>query len=65
MVGEVPNIEDGKVFTIGETCKLLGIHRNTLRRYTKDGKIPYATRAVDGKTIYRGRAIKELILKTI
>ena len=58
-------VEDGRAYSISETCKLLGIHRNTLRRYTKDGRIASETREFDGRTLYRGAEIKRIVLTTI
>lgn len=34
-----PNINPTSRYTISETCKLLGIHRNTLRSYVNAGYI--------------------------
>ncbi|HAH91300.1 helix-turn-helix domain-containing protein [Segatella copri] len=34
-----PNISPTSRYTISETCKLLGIHRNTLRSYVNAGYI--------------------------
>ena len=65
MVTRVPDIKDTDLFTIGETASLLGVHRNTLRRYTKDRKIDAEIREADGKALYRGRDIKRLVTTTI
>lgn len=58
-------IDEGRAYTITETCKLLGIHRNTLRRYTNDGKIASSTRKADGRTLYMGWSIVSLVTQTI
>ena len=65
MVTMLPEIEPGRLYTIGETCTMLGIHRNTLRTYTRQNKIKARVRVVDGKTLYRGRDIEKLVATTI
>ena len=37
MVNEEPNVSLTARFSIGEAAKILGCHRNALRRYTKVG----------------------------
>lgn len=34
MVTEQPNVQPNSRYTVTETCKLLGIHRNSLLKYT-------------------------------
>ena len=58
-------IIDAHLYTIGETCKILGIHRNALRRYTNSGKLAFEVRKIDEKTLYRGRDLRKLITTTI
>lgn len=41
MTGIQPNVRPAGRYTINETCELLGIHRNTLRRYSANGLIRY------------------------
>ncbi len=65
MVTELAGIDLGRDYTIGETCALLGIHRNTLRRYTSQNKIAMAVRKADGKILYRGRDIEKLVYTTV
>lgn len=65
MVTKLPEIDPGRDYTIGETCILLDIHRNTLRRYTRQNKIKARTRVADGKALYRGEDIEKLVTTTI
>lgn len=39
MVNVAPDIRPAGRYTVTEACKLLGIHRNTLRKYTQSGMI--------------------------
>lgn len=65
MVSELTGVEPARFYTIGETCELLGIHRNTLRRYTRQNKIKMIVRKADGKTLYQGRELYRLVLTTV
>lgn len=57
MVNEQPNIKATSRFSIAETCGLLGIHRNTLRKYTKEGRIKAGVRKSTAKPFYLGSEI--------
>lgn len=37
MVNEEPTVSPTSQYSIGEAAKILGIHRNTLRKYTNTG----------------------------
>ena len=50
-----PDINPTAKYTIKETCKLLGIHRNTLRSYVNAGYIK-TTLKIHGKR-FRGAEI--------
>ncbi len=39
MIANEPQIVATARYSIGQTCKLLGIHRDTLRRYTDRQKV--------------------------
>ena len=49
-------VPDGR-YSISDTCKLLNIHRHTLRRYTKAGFIEYGQRGENGRKFYLGSEI--------
>ena len=57
MVTIEPKINMAGRYTIEETCKLLGIHRHTLRRYTVKGKIHCGVRRSTMRKFYLGSEI--------
>ena len=44
-------------YTVTQTCKHLGIHRNTLRRYTDEGFIKCSFRKESARKVYLGKEI--------
>ena len=36
---EKPKVVASGKYSVADTCKILGIHRNTLRKYTQEGAI--------------------------
>lgn len=65
MVTELNGVDPDKLYDIGQTCVLLDISRNTLRKYTKQNKIKMVIRKADGKVFYFGSEMKRLVLTTI
>ena len=57
MVTEQPNVQTDSRYTVTETCKLLGIHRNSLRKYTILGRIKSGVRRATSKKFYLGSEI--------
>ena len=57
MTSTEPNVKLTSRYSIVETCKFLGIHRNTLSRYAKKGRIRYGIRASTGRKFYLGSEI--------
>ena len=57
MVNYEPLVSRNTRYTIDETCCLLGIHRHTLRRYSKQGKIKFGIRGADSCKFYLGKEI--------
>ena len=57
MVAEQPNVQLTSRYTVTETCTILGIHRNTLRRYTNRGVIQSGFRKSTLKRFYLGSEI--------
>lgn len=47
---------DGR-YTVSQTCLALGIHRNTLQRYTERGLIKCGLRRETARKFYLGRDI--------
>lgn len=57
MKNEISQLSPNSRYTVTETCKLLGIHRNTLRKYTSLGRIKYGIRKSTGRRFYLGSEI--------
>lgn len=57
MVSEQPQVNMNGRYCVNATCKLLGIHRNTLLNYTKAGYIRCGYRATSKRKFYYGREI--------
>lgn len=60
MTSEEPKVSAEGRYSVGQTCTLLGIHRNTLRRYTEEGRIKCGFRRMDARKFYTGREITRL-----
>lgn len=58
MTNEEPKVADAGRYTITETCKVLGIHRNTLRRWVQAGKMKVKFRRIDNRKVIEGAEIK-------
>lgn len=58
MTNEEPNVADAGRYTMTETCKVLGIHRNTLRRWLQAGKMKVKFRRIDKRKVIEGAEIK-------
>lgn len=52
-----PKVAPTGRYSITDTCKMLGIHRNTLRLYTLAGKIKCGFRRHSGRKFYFGSEI--------
>ena len=59
MVNEEPKVSPTARFSIGEAARILGIHRNTLRRHTNTGPtgIRCSYRLSNGRRFYTGSDI--------
>lgn len=58
MTNEEPKVADAGRYTMTETCKALGIHRNTLRRWVQAGKMKVKFRRIDNRKVIDGVEIK-------
>lgn len=54
MVYAEPKVAPGDMYSIKDTCKLLGISRSTLTRYIKDGRIKAKTHKGTSRTLITG-----------
>lgn len=52
-----PDVSATGRYSIGETCAALGIHRNTLCRYTEQGLIKCGFRRATARKFYLGQEI--------
>lgn len=52
-----PEVTATEIYTIPETCRLLGVDRRTLRRWTSAGSIACHIRRCDGRIVYVGADI--------
>jgi len=57
MRSSMPNVTLTTMYSIAETCKLLDIHRDTLRKYTFSGSIHCGFRRCNGRKFYLGSEI--------
>ena len=57
MVKTEPNVKRDGRYNIEETCRLLGIHRNTLLKYAKLGIIQYGIRRSTTRKFFTGGEI--------
>ena len=57
MVSVRPNPDAAGRYSISETCAMLGLHRNTLRRYTEAGAIKPKYDKDNGRKTYSGLEI--------
>ena len=52
-----PNVIETGRYSVTETCKALGIHRNSLKKYTEQGMIKCGFRKLTARKFYAGREI--------
>ena len=52
-----PNVVESGRYSVMETCAALGIHRNSLRKYTDMGLIKCGFRKLSARKFYAGREI--------
>lgn len=59
---EPPKVVAGALYGTMETCKILGVHRSTLRRYVNSGALNPVPDFVTGRYLYPGREISRFWL---
>lgn len=57
MVTTIPKVEMTGRYSTAEACRLLGVHRNTLMKYTKEGCIRFGVRRATNRRFYLGSEI--------
>ena len=59
MTANEPLVAPNSRYSIEETCRLLGIHRNSLKKYTDEGRIKSGIRKSTGRRFYLGSEISK------
>lgn len=57
ITAEEPKVAQTARYSITQAAKILGIHRNTLRGYTKEGKIKFGVHKNNDRLFYSGYEI--------
>lgn len=52
-----PKVAENGRYSVMQTCDALGIHRNSLRKYTDEGLIKCGFRKMTARKFYLGREI--------
>lgn len=52
-----PKVESDGRYTVTQTCSILGIHRNSLRKYTDAGLINCEFNKICYRKLYQGKEI--------
>lgn len=60
MTSIAPTVDMAGRYSVTETCKHLGIHKNTLRKLTAEGRIKCGFRRENGRKFYLGSNIMKL-----
>jgi len=60
MTPNEPQVADTSRYSQREAASILGIHRNTLRRYTEQRLIRVGFHKTNGRPYYTGRSIRQL-----
>lgn len=55
---DIPDVPDNSRYPIGKAATILGISRDTLRKYTEEGKIKCGFRRENNRRFYTGSEIK-------
>lgn len=64
MTTQCPEVRDRDMFPVMAACKLLGVCRNTLYKYEREGFISSHYNKF-GRRVYYGRDLKNLVSGTI
>lgn len=54
-----------ELYTIPQTCEILGVDRRSLRRFTAAGAIASHVRCADGRIVYYGKDIYDCYYRVI
>lgn len=65
MTSDKPKVNPAGRYSVKNTCRLLGIHRNTLLNHTKAGDIKASYRKANHSKFYTGMEITKFWIQTI
>lgn len=65
MTTDQPKVNPAGRYSVSDTCRLLGIHRNTLLNHTKKGDIIAHYRKANRSKFYTGMDITKFWIQTI
>ena len=65
MTTDQPKVNPAGRYSVNDTCKLLGIHRNTLLNHTKKGDSTTHYRKATRSKFYTGMDITKFWIQTI
>ena len=65
MTTNEPKVNPNSRYSTEETCRILSIHRNSLRKYTAEGRIKAGVRKSTGRRFYLGSEISKFWSKQI
>lgn len=57
MIATEPRVAENARYSLNEASEILGIHRTTLIKWAKEGKIRYGVRRSNSRKFYLGREI--------
>ena len=57
MVATEPRVSENGRYSLREACELLGVHKTTMIRWVKEGKIRYGIRRSNYRKFYLGREL--------
>ena len=65
MVSEEPKVSPTGRYSMVQASQALGIHRNTLKRYSEEGHIKFGIHAISRRKFFLGSEILKLWRKQI
>ncbi len=57
MLATEPRVSENGRYSLREACELLGVHKTTMIRWVKEGKIRYGIRRSNYRKFYLGREL--------
>ena len=60
MTAEEPNIRTTGRYSVNQAAEVLGVHRNTIRRWTESGLLRYGIRTATGRKFFQGSELLKI-----